>query len=99
MTEACEFDMGDCDSSNYGGYSSYGGYGGNCAPGCYEGWPGDGICDVACMTEACEFDKGDCDISDSGGYGGYADIPASPGSGPDSDYGFGSTWLVGTEGG
>merc|ERR1719262_1569445 len=67
MNLACGFDMGDCDDSGHGGYGGYYhvyyGYGGNCAPGCLPGWPGDGICDSTCMNEACGFDMGDCDDS------------------------------------
>ena len=31
-----------------------------CAPGCYDGWEGDGICDDACNVATCNMDGGDC---------------------------------------
>ena len=31
-----------------------------CAPGCYDGWVGDGVCDAACDVPACSNDEGDC---------------------------------------
>merc|ERR1719182_332669 len=56
-------------SGSYSWGGGYGSYGGGCAPGCWPGWPGDNICDQACMTEECEYDLGDCDNI---GYGGYS---------------------------
>jgi len=38
-----------------------------CAPGCYNGWPGDGICDVDCNNYACNYDNGDCDTNNDDG--------------------------------
>jgi hypothetical protein len=32
-----------------------------CAPGCYDGWQGDNVCDNACYNAACNWDDGDCD--------------------------------------
>ena len=32
-----------------------------CAPGCYDGWAGDNVCDVDCYNAACNWDDGDCD--------------------------------------
>lgn len=37
---------------------------GGCAKGCFEGWPGDGICDPACNNGECGFDDGDCDTGE-----------------------------------
>jgi hypothetical protein len=33
---------------------------GQCAPGCYASWLGDGDCDSACNNAACNYDDGDC---------------------------------------
>ena len=34
----------------------------DCAPGCKDGWIGDGECDEACRySAACQYDAGDCD--------------------------------------
>jgi hypothetical protein len=33
----------------------------SCAPGCWIGMIGDGICDELCMNPACYFDRGDCE--------------------------------------
>ena len=33
----------------------------DCAPGCYDSWPGDTVCDSACNNAACNWDGGDCD--------------------------------------
>ncbi len=32
-----------------------------CAPGCYDIWIGDGLCDDACNVDACSYDEGDCE--------------------------------------
>ena len=34
-----------------------------CAPGCKDGWPGNGECDEECDNAACEWDLGDCRLS------------------------------------
>jgi len=31
-----------------------------CAPGCHDDWPGDGVCDESCFNSACNYDDGDC---------------------------------------
>eukprot|EP00306_Pavlova_sp_CCMP459_P001385 CAMPEP_0185175576 /NCGR_PEP_ID=MMETSP1139-20130426/27015_1 /TAXON_ID=298111 /ORGANISM="Pavlova sp., Strain CCMP459" /LENGTH=223 /DNA_ID=CAMNT_0027741313 /DNA_START=29 /DNA_END=700 /DNA_ORIENTATION=- len=36
-----------------------------CAPGCHDGWPGDGYCDDACNNYHCNYDEGDCDVETS----------------------------------
>lgn len=57
--EACGWDCADgvCDCS--------GDDGGECAPGCFNGWEGDGWCDAACDVEACGWDcaNGVCDCA------------------------------------
>jgi hypothetical protein len=32
-----------------------------CAPGCYDIWIGDGLCDDVCNVAACSYDEGDCE--------------------------------------
>eukprot|EP00397_Hematodinium_sp_SG-2012_P040163 GEMP01043961.1.p2 GENE.GEMP01043961.1~~GEMP01043961.1.p2 ORF type:complete len:210 (-),score=34.85 GEMP01043961.1:257-886(-) len=49
-TEKCNFDGGDC---NKDGSST-------CAPGCYDHWMGDGVCDPLCMVSSCRGEESDC---------------------------------------
>ena len=58
-TEACEFDMGDCDNSALGSTTTPAN---NCflPPGIPETWLGDGVCDHVLNNELCDWDGGDC---------------------------------------
>ena len=44
-----------------------------CAPGCVDGWPGDGWCDSVCDNAACNYDDGDCTNDDNSGGGMFDD--------------------------
>jgi hypothetical protein len=35
----------------------------DCAPGCPDGWIGDGFCDPACYNASCIYDDGDCECA------------------------------------
>ena len=46
--------------SGKSGDSEGDGDGEECAPGCHDDWPGDGVCDDSCFNSACNYDDGDC---------------------------------------
>jgi len=51
---------GKSGKSGKSGDSEGDGDGEECAPGCPDDWPGDGVCDDSCFNSACNYDDGDC---------------------------------------